>query len=1160
MAHLDYSILGPLSVRAQPDGPPVVLAEKPMLLLARLLAAPGRAIASGTLVQDVWGDQAPELKDSANSLQRVVAQLRQHLGDNVEPRRVIVLAGTSSYRLLADPVMIDAERFKLLARRGHALLEEHPRAARAMLEESIASWHGPPFSDLGDRPWIAAYAAELEAVRDAAEVDLNELLLFEGEHARLESLLRRQIAADDTDERRWAQLIRLLEAMGREAEASVTYRDAVKVLGTPGAELSRLAARIARGGRAEEPPGPSRAGPTGRSDRVLLHGVLDGRGRKSGQPGVGLAVLIVALHDGEPYVDQRERVVAAFDGAEAAVVAAKALAGNAHLRCAVGLHTGASVQLRDRLTGPAPGRCRLLGESARHGQVLVSAAARDRYLAAARLRDLGMQRYTDLLPGESVFELWADARYDAALAPETLNTRPHNLPVLETRFVGRAHELAVLSRSVAAGELITLLGDGGFGKTRLALQAAARAISHFDDGVWFARLAELPAGAGAEVIAATIVGQLGIRTVVDESALESLVQHLSDRSALLIVDNCEHVLDGCTRVVSTLRARCRQICIVATSRHPLRLDGERVVEVRAMGTASMADALPDAVELLLERASPILDAATRTDDLTRSATRICEALDGSPLGIELAAGQIANRGLAGVAVEVDAMLAGKRGLHALRSRDPSRAPRQRDLEATTRWSHDLMGPSEQRVLRRLAVFSGSFGVAQAQVVAADDRLSTSAVADAVGRLVDWSMVALEPPVDGTARLSLKQAIRAFALARLEDSGEMERTRRRHADVYRAHAVAVAPTFFGPGEQTALEALDADHDNLRSALSQLVKAGRSEDALELTGALWWLWFSRGHFREGSEWVERVLALDDAPSLARVRVLRVGSHLTWWGGNYAQTDAYNRAIEECAEAIGDDWGLAWAPMAHGAVLVFGDPERALPLFRTSRRLFQDIGREWEAAYALQLTAVGLFFVGREEDSLRAYEEAERIYERIGHGSVLASVRRGAGMLAARRGQIERGRTLCREALVFSESIGDRQGSAQALNFLASIGREEGRLDIAADRYAAALSLAREVGDLWATCSALDGISGVACASGEYELAVRLLACSSVRAARAGYDRPPHERARHDADGTRLRDELSESEFERASAEGGLMSVADALASALAFVDRLGTQAPV
>jgi non-specific serine/threonine protein kinase len=404
------------------------------------------------------------------------------------------------------------------------------------------------------------------------------------------------------------------------------------------------------------------------------------------------------------------------------------------------------------------------------------------------------------------------------------------------------------------------------------------------------------------------------------------------------------------------------------------------------------------------------------------------------------------------------------------------------------------------------------------------------------------------------RLRLRQPIRAYALA-IVDGAELEAAAERHLRAYCALAAEQAPRLFGPGEQAALDRLEADHDNLRAALSLLIEHRRVDETLRLIGSLWWLWFSRGHFEEGCRWVAEALALDDRPSRERVRALRAASHLTWWRGDYAQTDVYNAQLQACAEAIGDAWGVAWALMGFGAVKLVTDPAAALPLLEGSRRRFTALGRDWEAGYALQMVGATSWFVGNERAAVPAYEEAVTIFERLGHGSVLASVRRGAGLMAARSGQARRGKVLCEEALRFTDSIGDRVGSAQAHNFLGSICREQGELGEAVEHFVAALALAREIGDLWGTCSALDGIANAACRHGEHELAARLLGCSGVLARRSGYRPTVHEAVIRAADVEALRGRLSASAFEQAQAEGELLAVADAVTASQAFAARHG-----
>ncbi len=1136
MSEIEYSILGPLAVRLEPFAATVDLRESQRLLLGRFLLTPGATLSAAVLADEVWGEDR-ELKRPANSVQVAIGQLRQRLKDSGPNWKLIATVG-AGYRLtLSDPMRLDAQRFRSLAERGKALSRTQPRVARALLSEALECWRGPVLGDHGQLRWARGHATELETLRNQAETALNDVRLSLHEYDGLETTLRRQILEHPADERRWAQLIRALDGAGRTAEAGLAYRDAVRQVGAVGAELRALGERIGRGQRAHD----TRAA-------TVLHAPFDGAlvcaklgpVREPTTPGLGTAILLVDACGGTAHVVGDRELVAWFEDRHAAIQAAEALIADARLQPAVAVHAGPLVRLGDLIAGAGPARARLLAAAAHQGQVLVSEDARVRSRTARPLRALGEQQFADLLPEEPLYEL-GGPRTESFPAPATLDARLHNLPAQQTTFVGRGRELARLSRLVAPGQFVTLLGAGGCGKTRLALQLAAARLPSFADGAWVVELEKLEAGADAEVIAIAAATQLGLRPMPDELASAAIVRHLTDRVLLLLIDNCEHVLDACVDLISAVRATCPQVCILTTSRRPLRLAGERLVEVPAMDLRhENPDALPDAVHLLIERAGPLGGDARATVD---AATRICRAVEGSPLGIELAAALVATHGLADVADELETQVSGDR-LPELS--DPARPPRQQTIEATIRWSHELLDDRERRVLHQLAVFRGSFGIAEAQAVAG------GGAASVIHALLERSMLASAPAVTGEPRVHLGQPIRAFALAQLT-ADDLRHTRRRHAEVFTDLVARIAPRLFGPDEQRALERLEADHDNFRVALTWAIEDGDSERAMTLVGGLWWLWFSHGHFEEGAGWVEQVLAMDERPSRRRVRTLRAGSHLSWWRGDYAQTEAYNRELRKCAQAIEDEWGMAWAALGIGAVQMFPDPDGALHRFRESRSRFQRLGRKWEAAYAQQLVAASHWFSGDEASAACAYQEAADVFEEIGHGSVLASVRRGAGLMAARCGQPGRGEALCEAALRFTDAIGDRAGSAQALNFLAVISRDTEDQLSALARYAEALSHAGEVGELWATCSALDGIAGVARRFGDAELAVRLLACSGHLAKRSGYRPSLPERRIREADLAALREQLPGRDFERAVAEGELMSEREAISSALAFAER-------
>ena len=540
MCAVEYFILGPMAVRPAPDAAPLALGDQTRILLGRLLIDLGAAVSTDALADALWEDEPRA--DRRNGVQAAVKAARKLLGDTATPRRIIVNVG-DGYRLVADPMCVDVERFKLLAARGHALAPRLPRAARAMLAEALGSWRGRLLGDHAERVWAAGHARELDAVRDRVEADLNEVRLALGEHAQLDGVLRRQILEHPLDEQRRSQFVRALDGAGRAAEATVAYRDAFRELGGLGPSLRALGDRIGRGLPPERPPAPAEGQIGSRPDDVLLCAAIAPPRAPRGERGMGRLCLIVDRHHGEPHPIADSGVIATYTDARDALQAARELAADARLRAAVGLHVGSVVQLGDRLAGSGPARCRQLARAAVPGQVLVSDDARARLEPSEELRDLGVQVFEDLAPGEPVFGLRADG--GSRLAPNTLSRMEHNLPVQPTRFIGRDADLERLLRLVAGGELLTLVGAGGCGKTRLAVQLAARCIMRFPDGAWFAELAELDGAVQAHDVAATVASQLGVRAAPGETWTVTLQRHLSDRAALLVLDNCEQIHAAC---------------------------------------------------------------------------------------------------------------------------------------------------------------------------------------------------------------------------------------------------------------------------------------------------------------------------------------------------------------------------------------------------------------------------------------------------------------------------------------------------------------------------------------------------------------------------------------------------------------------------------------
>ncbi|MGW4063791.1 helix-turn-helix transcriptional regulator [Amycolatopsis sp. NPDC004747] len=483
------------------------------------------------------------------------------------------------------------------------------------------------------------------------------------------------------------------------------------------------------------------------------------------------------------------------------------------------VHTGEVLLREDGTpTGPAVRRCRHLRELA-DGRTLVSARAAAE-LPGEPLHDLGVHRLPDLTGPERIFQLGGQP------APlRSLDTTPNNLPVQLTGFVGRGTEAAELERRLAGGQLVTLAGPGGSGKTRLAAQVAAAAAGRWPDGVWWVELDPAPAEA-AELVAAT----LGVPVEPHVGAVRSLVTHLRDRRVLLCLDNCEHVLDGAAAVAVELLRSCPEVAVLTTSREPLGVPGETVWRVPPLG-------VEDAVALFVERAGAVRPLFTLDASSAAAVRSICTRLDGIPLAVELAAAWLGTL----TPHQIDAGLGDR---FALLTRGPRGVPeRQRTLEGSIAWSHDQLDREDRAVFRRLAVFAGGFTL---------DAAGGAAVLPALGRLVDKSLVLAE---DG--RYRLLETLREYAAARLAEAGETDAVRDRHLDHYLALAEAAEPDL--DRDKDAWRArVEPERDNLRAALEWGLAQEDPARGRRLAAAVAWLWNSHGRGHEGLAYLKRAVA--------------------------------------------------------------------------------------------------------------------------------------------------------------------------------------------------------------------------------------------------------------------------------------------------------------
>ncbi|MGC2379348.1 MAG: adenylate/guanylate cyclase domain-containing protein, partial [Mycobacterium sp.] len=564
---------------------------------------------------------------------------------------------------------------------------------------------------------------------------------------------------------------------------------------------------------------------------------------------------LVAVHSGVRPVEQGEgdSFVVAFTRASDAVGCALELqrAPLAPIGLRIGLHTG-EVQLRDddNYIGPTINRTARLRNLAHGGQTVLSGTTEalvvDTLPADVWLTDLGTHELRGVARPERVVQLChPDLRNDFPPLNTAKNVAAHNLPSQLTNFVGRGPQLTEVRKLLTDSRLVTLTGAGGVGKTRLAVQVANQLADEYSDGVWYVDLAPITDPA---VVPVTMARALGLPDQPGRSIMDTLLRFVRDRQLLVVLDNCEHLLDACAEMVIALLGRAPGMTLLATSREPIGVTGEATWRVPSL---SVAD---EAVKLFADRARLTQTGFAVTEDNTTVVVEICQRLDGVPLAIELAAARVRALSL----VEILDSLHDRFRLLTGGSRTAVR--RQKTLRASMDWSHALLTEPERILFRRLAAFLGSFDLDAAQTVVGSGAVERYQVLDQLTLLVDKSLVVADES-GGRTRYRLLETVRQYALEKLGESGEADAVRSRHRDHYTAIA-AVLDAPAGRDYEQRLEQAETEIDNLRAAFAWSRENSDVELALVLASSLQPLWQARGRLREGLTWFDTALAHDNA----------------------------------------------------------------------------------------------------------------------------------------------------------------------------------------------------------------------------------------------------------------------------------------------------------
>lgn len=796
-----------------------------------------------------------------------------------------------------------------------------------------------------------------------------------------------------------------------------------------------------------------------------------------------------AAHDGVEFGAEGDAMFFSFDDPTAATLTAldaqrahltEPWPGGTVLRVRMAVHHGCALPALGTWLGVDVHQTARTCAAGHGGQVLVSAAAAaavstERLASSgAGLRDLGDFELRDIPGRQRLFQLTHAELADELPPLRTRAADRTNLPHQRSTFVGRRRDVLDAARLVERGKVLTIAGPGGAGKTRLSLEVAGHVGPHFADGAWLVELAGLSRGddldahvaatlAGAGVIGADPSGGDG-----SGAARAGLLAALRDRELVLVLDNCEHVIDAAADLVAALLQGAVHSAVIATTREPLAVRGELVWRIPAMGIES-------SVRLFLDRAAAagVPDAALTDVD---TVTRVCDRLDGLPLAVELAASRAVSMAVGDMERNLDRRLA------VLTTRGRDLEPRQRSLGALIEWSYELLTEEERRLLRALGRLPGSFSLDIAERTAPPD-------VDALGALdglVRKSVVVSEVTDDGASRYRLLEALRAFALDRLDAEGESDATAVRLADGLLFLLDEATGKLSGPDQAAWLDRIDADLPAYRAALEWALAAD-PERALALAGRLGRFFGSRGALVEGRSWLERALAAapagQDPPLPALLSVLSAAGVIARMQGDLAAARAHHERQLVLAEASGSPALRATSLSALGNVLLLdGDLDGAAAVFETSHALRLELGDEEAILRSLNNLGVLASRRGDAEGAERRYEELlERARVRADM-RILGQTLHNLADLRAAAGRVDEAIGLLDEALVHLTALGDRRSVGMTSGLRAAVALRVDDRDGAVHFAAAALEALVGVGDPVALGLAVDVLAAAAVAEAE------------------------------------------------------------------------------
>lgn len=862
------------------------------------------------------------------------------------------------------------------------------------------------------------------------------------------------------------------------------------------------------------------------------------------------------------------------------------------LQVRMALHTG-EADLRDGdYYGSAVNRCARLRATGHGGQVLLSDVTHD--LACEKLppdvslRSLGEHRLRDLGRPEQVYQVLHPELPSDFLPLRSLDNPnlPNNLPQQVTSFIGREKEIAETKTLLSNTRLLTLTGSGGCGKTRLSLQVAADVLEQYPNGAWLVEFAPLT---DPSLVPKTLGEVLGVREAPGEPVTRTLANVLKEKNMLLVLDNCEHVLEAAARLADALLKSCPKVRLLVSSREALGIAGESAYRVPSLSLPQPTKTYTpeslsqyEAVRLFIERAASAKADFAVSNQNAPALAQVCHRLDGIPLAIELAAARIRS-----LAVEQIAERLGDR-FRLLTGGSRTALPRQQTLRAMIDWSYDLLEENQKALLTRLSIFLGGFTLEAAENVCSGGGVEKWEVLDLLTALVDKSLVVAEE--QGKAvRYRLLETVRQYAGERLLERGEAEGRRVRHRDYFLALAEEASTQLRSWEQVQWLEQLETEHDNLRAALDFCqTHCDGTQAGLQLGATLWEFWWKRGHWNEGRERLTALLASPECRQRTRARADALDGAACLANAQRERTDVRSLFEESLAirQEIGDKQGIATSFHALGSfAMEQNDRSGSRSLLEKSLALRRELGHKHGIAHSLSKLALvqddnavarslqeesltmrrqlgdkagiaasllnlgnGAFSQGDETAARTYYEQCAPLWRELRDKEGLAYTLLPLGDLARNRGDYSTFRSLYEQCLEVWRELGNKHGIAWVLLNLGNVARIQGDYASVWGHYEESLSIFREIGDRGGIAYSLEAFAGLGAEQEHLERAARLWGAATALREEIGAPLAPHWRDEYDRIEAAARQALDEEVFSTAWAQGREMTLNQAIEYAL------------